>query len=325
MSVRRSSFLAAVGVLVALAAVTPAPSAARAQETPTIASVELTPATATVGDRLSLVITIDHAEGTTIAGPGFGADVGFLEILDIAEPRTDESRTTLEYTLTSFVIGAIEVPPLDITYRSPEGDGTLTTPAQRIDIRSVLAPGDDALRPLKPQLDIASAAPSPIVPALFVAIFATLTVFAYVLVARAIDARPAAAVHVPLPIAPHDAARTQLDALAASDVATSDPAAYYATMAAIVRQYLSARFGFAAYAMTRRELERDMAGAGIDRWPARVTANLLEQCDAVEFAAFRPPPARVDADLTAAYEIVELTAAVVDPRRIGTEHAEAGS
>jgi hypothetical protein len=60
--------------------------------------------------------------------------------------------------------------------------------------------------------------------------------------------------------------------------------------------------------MTRRELERGMTRAGVDRWPARLMANLLEQCDAVQFGGFAPAPARIDADLTAAYEVIQLTA-----------------
>ena len=74
-----------------------------------------------------------------------------------------------------------------------------------------------------------------------------------------------------------------------------------------MRRYLSERYGFPAYAMTRRELQRHMSRSGLDRWPARLTGNLLEQCDAVQFARFAPAPERQDADLTAAYEIIELT------------------
>ena len=39
-------------------------------------------------------------------------------------------------------------------------------------------------------------------------------------------------------------------------------------------------------------------------------AGLLNQCDAVVFAQYRPAPDRADADLTAAYEIVEMSRAV---------------
>jgi hypothetical protein len=60
-------------------------------------------------------------------------------------------------------------------------------------------------------------------------------------------------------------------------------------------------------------MERGMMRAGIDRFVSRVTANLLEQCDAVQFARFRPPPERIDADLTAAYEIVQMTAVPAEP------------
>jgi hypothetical protein len=160
---------------------------------------------------------------------------------------------------------------------------------------------------LKPQLDVAADAPGPLWPATFVALFALLTALGHLLMQRAIGARPA----LPMPLAsppltPEERARQSLDALAAGG--HDDPRPYYAGIAFTLRRYLSERFGFPAYAMTRRELQRHMSRSGIDRWPARLMANVLEQCDAVQFAGFRPAGARMDADLTAAYEIVQLTA-----------------
>jgi hypothetical protein len=132
-----------------------------------------------------------------------------------------------------------------------------------------------------------------------------LTALGYALVARAHAISPP-----PLPAAPpavfespHARALAALAALAVD----GELAPTYAAIAAVTRRYLSERFGFPAYAMTRRELEREMTARGIDRWPARVAANLLEQCDAVQFAGFRPAPERVQADLTAAREVVRLT------------------
>jgi hypothetical protein len=173
----------------------------------------------------------------------------------------------------------------------------------------VLVPGDTSLRPLKPQLDIHEPAPSPVVPALFVAAFAGLTAFGYVLHRRAAALRPAyrGVIDALPPPSAEALARQQLQQLVDDGLAERDVAEYYTRIASVVRGYLSARFAFPAYAMTRRELEREMRRSGIDRWPARVTANLLEQCDAVEFAQFRPAPARRAADLTAAYEILDLT------------------
>jgi hypothetical protein len=279
-----------------------------------LVSVTLAPPTATVGDRLTLTIVVDHDDGSTVEGPGFGADFGGLEAVEIAPPRTERRderlRTTLDYTLTAFATGFFTVPALRVEAGGPEGAVTLETPPQTVNIESVLQPGETELRPLKPQLEIDEEAPSPLSPALIVALFAALTAFGYALVRRAIAERPrsAAAVASATPLTAHDRAHASLDALAQDDVQ-----AYYAGLAATVRRYLSERFAFGAFAMTRTEMERGMAGAGIDRWPARLTANLLEQCDAVVFAGFRPPRERIEADLTAAYEIVELTADDAQP------------
>ena len=214
----------------------------------------------------------------------------------------------------AFKPGDYTIPPMQIGWRATDGtNGTTTSESRAVHIASVLTPGDSNLRPLKPQIELDDPAPPPFMPVLFVALFAALTVFGYSLVARAINARPTP-VSIPThaaPTPPADVrARAALDAIAD---ATDDLPAYYAAIASTIRGYLSERFGFAAYAMTRRELERSATAAGLDRWPARLTANLLEQCDAVVFATFRPAPERVAADLTAAYEIIGLTSRVDEP------------
>jgi hypothetical protein len=297
---------------VAMFAIALASSLAHAQQAPAIVAVRVTPDTATVGDRLELTIEVDHDDAFTVEGPGFGDSFGKLELIAIADPRTEShdgvSRTTFGYTLAAFVTGAVELPPLPVRWRGAAGEGEISTPAQTITIASVLTPGDDELRPLKPQLDIADPAPPPIVPIAYVAVFAALTALGYVLVSRAIGTRPAAADAAPeIALTPAEAARAALDALAAADAAGRELPRYYASIAATVRRYLSERYGFPAYAMTRTELQRHMTREGLGRWPARLTANLLEQCDAVQFAGFAPAPERANADLTAAYEIIELT------------------
>jgi hypothetical protein len=299
-------------LLVALSiGMTVAGGAAFAAAPPTIVSATADPARATVGDRITLTIVVDHDAATTVLGVGFGADAGALEIVAVATPLTEAhgaaSKTTISYTLTAFRTGELTIPPQSITYHGADGDGTLMTDPVMVTIASVLAPGDADLRPLKPQIDIADPAPTPLLPALFVGGFAAMTALGLWLMRRAASMRPVAAedgVTIAGPSA-HDVARAELDAIAADD--TADEAETYARIAATVRAYLSARFAFPAYAMTRSELERAADGAGIDRWPARLMGNLLEQCDAVQFAAFHPAVERRTADLTAAYEIVELT------------------
>ena len=74
-----------------------------------------------------------------------------------------------------------------------------------------------------------------------------------------------------------------------------------------MRSYLTDRFGFPAFALTTTELQERMVRQGLDRWQARLVGGLLNQCDAVVYASYRPARERADADLTAAYEIVEMS------------------
>ncbi len=276
-------------------------------------AVTLKPAVATVGDRLTLTIAIDHEDGVTLTPPGFGGGFGGLEVVEIAPPADEERgagrrRTTFTYTLTAFTPGSFTVPPRQVTFAGPgAASGAVETAARTVTINSVLAPGDASLRPLKPQLEIDSAAPAAAVPVLVVAAFAVLTAAGYLLHVQAVRIPPPAPVAAPAPPPPpQERALAALDATA--PLADADVRAYYARIAATLRAYLSERYAFPAYAMTRTEMERGMEGAGIERWPARLTANLLEQCDAAQFAGFVPAAERRAADLAAAREIVALTA-----------------
>lgn len=309
------TLIAATAVLMATALALVGAAMVEAAQ-PQIVSARIEPFVSTVGDRLTLTIVVDHDGGTTITGPGADVDFGNAELIEFADPSTEpianseRERTTLVYTLTSFTIGTAAVPRLELTWRSEIERGTIRTQEVPYTVDSVVPPGDNTLRPLKPQLDLAQPAPPPYVPATFVLMMAGLTALGYWLIRRTIAIQPEPLRPVPVPVPPPtaaDIAREQLDAVAASGVAQSDAAEYYTRIAAITRAYLSARFGFAAYAMTRREMERGMRRDGIDRWPARLTANLLEQCDAVEFARFRPATERRAHDLDAAYEIIALT------------------
>ena len=290
------------------------PAQIAAQEpAPTVADIRVEPFVATVGDRLALTIVVEHPPGAEITGPGEDADFGqavFIESVDpVTEPAGDVERTTLAYTLTSFTVGQHDIPSLTIVWNSGGVSGNLSTPPAPYTIDTVLQSGTTTLRPLKPQLSIPEPAPPPFVPATFVALMAGLTVLGYWLVRRALDARPRPVTAGPALVPPRDpvvVARDALDALAASNLVVRDVPEYYARLAATLRQYLSVRFAVPAYAMTRTEIEQGMEAAGADRWPARLAANLLEQCEAAEFAKFVPARERRDQDLAAAYEIIRL-------------------
>ncbi len=114
-------------------------------------------------------------------------------------------------------------------------------------------------------------------------------------------------------MSPEDAARRALDGAGSRFGADGDFAAYYGVLASTVRDYLTYRFGFPAFALTTVELQGQMVFRGMDRWQARLVGGLLSQCDAVMFAHYRPAGERADADLTAAYEIIEMSRPLPEP------------
>jgi hypothetical protein len=306
------SIIVALTLVVPLA-ISAGPVAAQ-DPAPIVIDARVDPVVGTVGDRLTLTIVVEHPSGAEITGPGEDADYGQAVFIEATDPTTEPAgsgeRTTLALTLTSFTVGQHEIPALPVAWVADGISGTLLTEPAPFTTDTVLPSGATTLRPLKPQLSIPEPAPPPFVPASFVALMAGLTVLGYWLVQRALNARPlpagAAVVVAAPPRDPGVVARDALDSLARSGLSVSDVPEYYARLAAVVRQYLSARFAVPAYAMTRSEIERGMEAAGADRWPARLAANLLEQCEAAEFAKFVPAPERREQDLAAAYEIIRL-------------------
>ncbi len=89
------------------------------------------------------------------------------------------------------------------------------------------------------------------------------------------------------------------------DEIDADPVTAYRSLAATVRASIARKYGLPAQALTTMELRRRMAEGGFDRFQGKLVGNLLDECDAVVYAGYRPATARRRADLTMAREIVE--------------------
>ena len=151
------------------------------------------------------------------------------------------------------------------------------------------------------------AAPSPLLPVLFVAVFAILTAAGYVLHFRTVGLSPPSPAALRPRSLPEERARAALSA--GAPLAEIDVRAYYGCIAAAIRAYLDERFGISSTAMVRSDVEKAMAEADIDGRAAALAAGLLDACDAAQFGGLVPDSARRTADLAAAQEIIELTAA----------------
>ena len=273
------------------------------------------PAVVTVGDHVgyTVVVEVDAGTGIALAAVALPAEVALVDSPETTRVLQANGReqVTIRFRLAPFIAGDILVPPLPLRYTQPDGSaGIVETESSVIEVTSVLpAAGAVTPRDLKPQAAIGTPPPTwplPVVAALAGAL--VLLIIAALVRRRLTRYRVTRALRrVPVFAGPEDAARVQLDAAAVAYADTGDLIVYYTTLGNAVRNYLTHRYAFPAFALTTRELDSEMRRLGLDRWQVRVAAGLLSQCDAVVYARYRPAAERADADLTAAYEIVEMS------------------
>jgi hypothetical protein len=265
----------------------------------------------TVGDRLRVVVKLNAEPGTTVTlAPGSLTDPFVLTKQPSSTANGREVTLTLDMAV--FATGDLQLPSLRLAFRERNGNaGEVVTRPTSIKVESVLPadPSNAELRPLKPQAQIpepgAFEALAPVGTAL--ALLAVALLAFLVLRRRSKPREKVVEVEEDDYEAAEDKARGLLDEAGKQFDANGDFVTYYTTLANTLREYLTARFGFPAFALTTTEMQDQMVQRGMDRWQARIVGGLLNQCDAVVYARYRPAPERADADLTAAYEIVEMS------------------
>jgi hypothetical protein len=269
----------------------------------------------TVGDRITLTLTVEHDAGVEVALPDDPAAFGEFDVLDMQpfEERSlggGRSQVEATYVIAAFATGSLTVPPLEVTYRDAGGlAGTAASPPMAIGVESVLPPGETPqdIRDLKPQLTVPGGLPAYVRPAFGAAASLIVLIAGLLLIRSPLLRRRAAPTTTPPPL-PEDVARSELDRIAGLGLpGRGEHKTYYQLIGASIRRYLTDRYDFPAFAMSTTELETQMIGRGVGRWQARLVTGLLAQCDSVRYAQYVPAPARAEGDLTAAYEIVELT------------------
>jgi hypothetical protein len=269
----------------------------------------------TVGDRFHYVVTLSAENGTKIAlAPGALP----AEFQQIGQPKTSsksngsgQSQVTLDIQMAAFSPGELQIPPLALDFEEPDGTrGSIQIPAARILVSSVLPTDGSQITPrdLKPQLEIGSGNATSTYLAAITALLLALSVIV-ALIVRSMRRKPVLepVVAETEEMEPEDRARAILEAAGAAFERDRDFVTYYSTIAVTLRNYLTARYGFHAFALTTVELRSEMNRRGIDRWQSRLIDGLLTQCDAAVYARYVPALERAGLDLNAAFEIIEMS------------------
>ncbi|WP_322795538.1 hypothetical protein [Tepidiforma sp.] len=290
-------------LLVVLAAAALIPAAGAQSPEPAVA---IEPSSARMGDHLRLTVRLQLPAGQSPelipATEGWGefALVALEPPRLVSPPGQDPATWELTATVAAFALGRQSLVPT-VAVTSGSDVTALEAPPAAANILPTLPPDAPLeLTPLPPPAAIPGAASPFLVPAVAAAVVAALalTLAALALVVRRLRSRPATGPGtLPEPaLAP--------DPLPPDEALAADPVSAYRAIAAAVRADLASRFGLPATALTATELRARLEAAGVDRWLARLAGGLLEECDAVVYAGYRPAHERRLADLALAREIL---------------------
>ncbi|HEX9887529.1 MAG TPA: hypothetical protein VGA70_13615 [Longimicrobiales bacterium] len=319
-------------VLAVAAALALAPRAVAAQE-PRVRA-ELDTALVSVGDRLTLTVTVEHAPGAMVVWPD-SLDLAPFEVLgaQLAPPTTrpDPERgtvtSTLRVALTAFELGDLVLPSFEVAVVDGDDTTALATDAWAVTVSSVGLDEGGGIREIKGPLAIAR---SVVVVGLWALLaLALLAAGAWLWRRRSRGEDEPTRLGVDIPRAPHVLAYEALDRLAASGMLErGEVEAFHVAVSEIVRTYVEGRFGVWAMEMTTGEVVASLKDVGVLTPLLLDLRDFLGRCDLVKFAKLRPLPEDSAPLLDSARAIVDRTRPRVErgpdaPREAAREAADA--
>jgi hypothetical protein len=290
------------------------PLAARAQEGLS-ATLTAEPAEATVGDPLTLTLTVNHPAGYRVIPPTLEGQWGDYTVVDVGAPQTTSGpageTTTIAISARLFAPGAFATPPLTVAVTDGAGGLTdVTAPAVSVNIVPVLAPEDTELRDIKPQADM---------PATNWALIAGLGLIALAVAGVVLLLRRRAPVPPVAPPSPYEAAQAELARIEGLRLPEQGRfKEHYSQVGDVVRAYVGSRYGFPTLERTTGEIRAALPAAGVPADVAGPFVELLQEGDLVKFTTITPAVSDATAAVVKARSIIE-TARPVELPANGTE------
>lgn len=275
-------------------------------------SMEVDATTIHVGDPASVRLVVDHPPGWSVLWAD-SIDVSPFEVqrFRLVEPQSIEGgalRSTAELVVTSFELGELEVPPIQVLVAAPGGTvDTLTTDPFRIGVESVGLDDSGDIREIKGPLSIARSWWGPLA-WLALAVAASAGV---VHLWRRRRNRPVARPAGPPPAPPRPHHLVALESLAALEASSllerGEVKEYHVQVSEIVRAYVEGQLGVPALEMTTAEVVGGLRRAALGESVCGGFGAFLERCDLVKFAKLRPSVADSRGVLEQARELVRMT------------------
>jgi hypothetical protein len=277
-------------------------------EAPSV-QAQVEPSTARLGDLITLSIRVTHPEALVVDPPAFAKTLGTFEVY--ASTRLPVERAAgktidpFRAALQNFTTGQQVLPGLEVPYRDPMGQRlALKTPPLTVTIQEV-PPGPKDKGDIRGMIGVLGpTAWSPWGWVLVASLISALCILLWRKRKRALQGPPP-----PPPIPADERALEKLRKLAASDyLATGKLKEYYIAISDIVREYIEGVFQVMALERTTNEIMRDLRkNAQMATEQQLQLRELLDNCDLVKFAKFRPDAAEAGQAHACAVRFVEET------------------
>jgi len=267
-------------------------SSTLSQETKAQLKTSVHATTVTIGDVVTVRLSVKHPETLRIAFSPVGTALGEWMVrsskpLPPTKLADGNVENTLELQLAAYKTGDFEVPALSVEVVKTNGEKeVLVSEPVKLTVQSVLTGNQDTLKDLKPQAEL-KADYKP-----FLFLLAALASFAY-LVYRLIQffkKRKRAPVPRPERIrSAEEIAREAIERLLARKlVEQGHLKEFYLDLSEIVKRFLGSKLGVHSLERTTEEFTRDLRATSLASAQYRMIREFLEDCDLVKFAKYRP-------------------------------------
>ena len=270
-----------------------------------------------VGDPITLTLTVTHPPDYRVTFPRLPYDWGAFEVRSQSAVENvanlDGSRATSQsIEAVLFETGGFTFPDVSITVRDTAGTvHDVTVPGTSVTVASVLTPGDEEPRDLKPPAEVYQPPFAELARAVYErawiiagAVLALLLVVAVFLLMR--NRGSAAPVDTR---SPHQIALEELHRIESLDLPSESRfKEHYTLVTDCIRRYLERAFDTRALDRTTDELRAALESSAMAPDHADVTMRLLEESDLVKFTGLPPEVDDARASTVRALSLVIMTA-----------------
>ena len=270
----------------------------------------------TVGDRVRMTVTVEHAVGIRVVWPD-SLDLSPFELLGAqVGPATIEggrARSSALLTMAAFELGELEIPSFDVQVLGPSGAAeTLSTDRFGIEVVSVGTDEGGDIREIRGPLGIPVGV---VTVGLWLLLALAVLGAAYGLYRRSRRSGEEDVDEAGSPSRPaHEVALEALARIEASPMLERGQVKeYHIQVSEVLRTYVETRFHVPSLEMTTREVVDGLRAVGAPGELIDGFRHFLDQCDMVKFAKVRPT-------LEASREVLDLgrdvvSGSVLDPSR----------